>query len=202
MSSGAQYDERSVLLRFFGEKRDGILVEVGASDGLENSHTEFLIRERGWSAILIEPHPRFFEKLSDRYADNPNVITVHAGVLTTPGTHRLYLNRQISRFLESPVGFDHSGHADVECFTLAHLCEQFDVPRQFDFLTVDAECKDIDVLQSFDWLRWEPELVCVEHTYPQELHAFFADKPYSRYHRNIGNTFFAKVNKTAHITDL
>ena len=195
MGNGPQYNERSILQRFFKQESGGFLVEVGAADGLDNSHTEFLIRERGWKALLIEPHPEFFAALMDRYCDNENVMLSDAGVLSEPGTHTLYLNGQISRFMKKPHGFQHTGSVDVECFTLTELCESFGVPYDFDFLTVDAETKDIEALESLDWTRWKPRLVCAEHMFPEQLNKFFADKPYHKFDKNIGNTFYARKNK-------
>jgi FkbM family methyltransferase len=202
MSDGPQYNERQILQRFFGEKTNGFLVEVGAADGIDNSHTEFLIRERDWSALLIEPHPQFFEALVDRYSGNPKVFLSNIGILLNPGIHTLYMNGQISRFLNKPDSFKYLDSENVECNTLSYVCDSFDVPKNFDFLTIDAEEKDIEVLKSLDWSVWEPQLICVEHTYPDQLRQFFSDKKYSAYDKNIGNTFFARTNDSATIKDL
>ena len=99
MAQGPQYNERSILQRFFNSKHNGFVLEVGAADGISNSHTEFLIREWGWSAVLIEPHPSFADALAERYQENEKVRLSRLGVLAEAGVNRFYLHKQISRFL-------------------------------------------------------------------------------------------------------
>jgi hypothetical protein len=55
-------------------------VEFGASDGLRNSNTARLIREQGWSGLLIEGSSYRFDKLVKHYADQPSVRLVQATV--------------------------------------------------------------------------------------------------------------------------
>ena len=41
---------------------DGVFIEAGANDGLNQSNTLFLARKHGWSGILIEPVPRLYAR--------------------------------------------------------------------------------------------------------------------------------------------
>ena len=42
--------------------RNGVFIEAGANDGLNQSNTLFLARKHGWSGILIEPVPRLYSR--------------------------------------------------------------------------------------------------------------------------------------------
>lgn len=47
-------------------------VDLGALDGYRHSNTHRLITEEGWSGVLIEANPSYFDRLRKLYQDNPN----------------------------------------------------------------------------------------------------------------------------------
>ena len=49
------------------------VVEFGAYDGDYMSNSRHLIKDHNWSALLIEPDPRFYKKLYKLYQDNPRI---------------------------------------------------------------------------------------------------------------------------------
>ena len=50
---------------YFGSKRNGVFVDIGAYDGVTFSNTLMLERERGWTGICIEPLPDVFARLQE-----------------------------------------------------------------------------------------------------------------------------------------
>ena len=71
-----------------------------------------------------------------------------------------------------------------------------DVPT-IDFLTVDCEGMDLDVLRSLDWTRHRPQLVCAESGAglgtDAELFHFLADVGYVYHAHTLGNTFWRQI---------
>jgi FkbM family methyltransferase len=199
MVNGPQYNEREILEDIFGKKRNGMLVEVGAANGVDNSHTRFLIVEMGWSAVLIEPHPLFFKQLQNLYANLGRVTLVNKAILDEETTKKFYLYGQVSRFLEphqvEPFHKQYRrGHdgapVDVECTRLDILLNQLGI-EEFDFLTIDAEGSDLAALHSLNWSRWRPHAVCVEHSMPKELLDVAMNQyKYKFARRSAGNSFF------------
>ena len=57
--------------------RHQYVVEFGAYDGEYMSNSRHLIKDHGWRACLIEPDPRFFKTLQQRYHDNPRVTLLN-----------------------------------------------------------------------------------------------------------------------------
>lgn len=76
----SQGAEEAILDRIFEKvpPRRRFCVEFGASDGLRNSNTARLLREEGWSGVLIEGSDYRFGKLRSHYAEAPNVRLVQA----------------------------------------------------------------------------------------------------------------------------
>jgi hypothetical protein len=78
----SQGAEEGVLERIFERvaPRQRFCVEFGASDGLRNSNTALLLRERGWSGALIEGAEHRFARLKDHYAGSRDVRLLSARV--------------------------------------------------------------------------------------------------------------------------
>ena len=87
MSSTLSRKERKIKFKSLAfaalQKSTGnetICVQVGAHDGKRWDPVFGHITQNGWNALVIEPHPIFFERLSENYADHPNVIPVNLAV--------------------------------------------------------------------------------------------------------------------------
>lgn len=78
----SQGAEEAMLARIFElvTPRHKFCVELGASDGLRNSNTALLLREHGWSGVMIEASDYRFGKLRDNYAGAANVRLVRETV--------------------------------------------------------------------------------------------------------------------------
>ena len=78
----SQGAEEAMLARIFElvPPRRQFCVELGASDGLRNSNTALLVRDRGWRGVMIEASDYRFSKLRDNYAAASNVRLVQATV--------------------------------------------------------------------------------------------------------------------------
>lgn len=139
----------------------GLLIEVGANDGLWKSVSHELIF-RGWSAILLEPYIESFQKLQSLYKTMGRVQCIKAAASNKAGKSYLYLdNRRSSRqtcaTLESQLcpGHNHSGERvlvdTITVESLSHRC---------DLLIIDAEGHDFEVLEGLGRLR--PYLIVSE----------------------------------------
>lgn len=78
----SQGAEEAMLDRVFEliQPRRRFCVEFGAGDGLRNSNTARLVRDAGWSGVMIEASDYRFGKLREHYRDATNVRIVQATV--------------------------------------------------------------------------------------------------------------------------
>jgi hypothetical protein len=78
----AQGAEEAMLERVFEliAPRSRYCVEFGAGDGLRNSNTARLVRDRGWRGLMIEASDYRFGRLREHYAEASNVSIVQARV--------------------------------------------------------------------------------------------------------------------------
>ena len=164
--SYAQNFEDVRLARVF-PRAAGCYIDVGAYEPVFHSVTK-LFYDRGWRGVNVEPQPLIFGRLA---ADRPEDINLNAGVSDRAGA---------MNFFEIPdrpglSTFDPRGalasreeglrviEREVKVLTLAELCERHvGTGREIDFLKVDAEGFEREVLNGGDWKKWRPRVVLVE----------------------------------------
>ena len=196
----AQYGEESIILDFFGQDSKGIVVDVGAADGIRYSNSRHLI-ELGWSGVLVEPHPTYFDKINELYKDTDSVTTINAAVYSEEGEMPFYVygrdeHAQVStlskEFKERVVKV----HGDKfeenpTMVSVIRLSTVLQEAGKVDFLSVDCEGVDMDVIRSNDWDLYRPSLVCIEHSMPkEELHEYMNSVGYTFLQATAGNSFF------------
>lgn len=196
----SQYNDEKIICKFFDNKKNGYCVDIGAADGIINSNTRFLIEKNEWSGTLIEPHPVFFHNLNELYKTNLNIKTLNLAIFDKNSEMDFYTSgngyeAQVStldiEFKEKIIklyGYTY-GICRVKTLTLQSLLD--DIKEEIDFLSIDAEGVDLQILKSHDWIIKRPSLICVEHSIDISiLNSFMESINYKKYDNNCGNTFY------------
>jgi FkbM family methyltransferase len=171
--SYAQRFEDLYLMRCFGERSEGFYIDIGSGHPVYDNMS-FAFYLKGWSGITVEPNP-WLAQLTR--AVRPRDHHVEALVGAAAGEATFYLVNDFHGF--STMIADHARAAQtqfgktsealaVPVTTLKDLCEQH-APRAFDFLKVDVEGAEQDVLLNGDWQRHRPKVVVVEALAPYTL---------------------------------
>jgi FkbM family methyltransferase len=198
----SQYDEEDFLLKYFNKKNNGILIDIGAADGKTNSNSRYLIEFCNWSGILIEPHPEYYKSLFDLYKNNNNIKLYNIGIFNIKMHLPFYKfgnveEGQVSTFsesfknkVESYHGNKYSESINIECNTITNILQENNL-FNIDFVTVDCEGLDMEVLESNNWDIFRPKLICIEHSIDKILLSnFMNSKNYTKIYENIGNSFY------------
>lgn len=163
--SFSQCREDMIIDKILRQKKRGFYVDVGANDPVRFSNTNrFYLR--GWRGINIEPGVSNYQRfLSARKRD----ININCGVAVIEGQIDYYQFEPstLSTFssLEAE-GYQQQGFRLVEVkkvkvAPLSKILKKEGVKR-IDFLSVDTEGFDLEVLKSNDWKKYRPRLICVE----------------------------------------
>ena len=165
--SYAQDGEDLLLDDLLDHKAEGFYVDVGAYHPTEFSNTK-VFYDRGWSGINIEPvHHRYVELSKAR----PRDLNLNVGVASRAGVAELYCMEPagLTTFVRSEserlCQFD--GHRlvevrRVEVTPLSAILDAHGHLPHIDFLSVDVEGAERDVLESNDWLKYRPSVVLIE----------------------------------------
>jgi FkbM family methyltransferase len=155
-------DETRLVREFFGNRTTGYFVEVGANDPVEGSQTWHL-EQIGWNGMLVEPQPALAERLRQTRAAKVYAVACssprHAG-----GTMPLHIAGPFSSFDPALMvpGVRSDTSIDVPVQTLDATLADAAAPVPVDFLSVDVEGHEIEVLSGFDFQRWRPRLILLE----------------------------------------
>jgi FkbM family methyltransferase len=166
MVSYAQNGEDVVLARVFGARDDGFYLDVGAFTPERGSVTKHFY-DMGWHGINVEPARGAFEEL---LRARPRDINLNVCVSDRAGSAVFYESVEPERSTLSAaiamVAPDLSFAArTVQVRTLAEICAEH-APDRIDFLKIDVEGHEAEVIAGADWDRWRPVVLVVEATEP------------------------------------
>jgi FkbM family methyltransferase len=187
-------EEQRMVREFFGA-RPGYFVEVGANhatDGSQSYHLEL----NGWQGILIEPQPQLAKELA-----SVRRAQVFAVACTSPGNAGRRLpfcvagkTSALDRDRMAP-GAIPEAMIEVEARTLDDLLGEAGAPQPIDFVSIDVEGHEIEVLQGFDVDRWAPRLILLEdHVGDLHRHRFMKSIGYRLIRRTGYNGWYVPAN--------
>jgi FkbM family methyltransferase len=168
--SYAQRYEDMHLLRAFCEQASGFYIDIGAGHPVYDN-VSFAFYLRGWRGVTVEPNP-WLAQLSE--AVRPRDAQIQSLIGEKPGTATYYLVEDFhglsttiedhARAAESEYG-KRSRPMAMPVRTLLSLCEQF-APGAIDFLKIDVEGAEREVLLGGDWRSFRPKIVVLEALAP------------------------------------
>lgn len=193
MISYAQNAEDIVLLRIFGDRDRGFYIDVGAADPRADSVTK-LFYDRGWSGVNVEPQLAHIERLkSERVRD----VNLHAALSDSPGRMPFFHVPEVpdwSTLSDDMAEWYRTLGKEVEpweidVLTLAEVCERY-APDRIDFLKIDVEGHEGQVLSGGDWKRYRPIVIVIEATKPERWDGVLENAGYTEVLFDAVNRFY------------
>lgn len=168
----SQNQEQQYIVNYFGNKPHHLL-DIGANDGQTFSNSRYLLEHLGWSGLLVEPSPTAFKKLKALYKDNDLVECLNVAIANEKGRIDFYdmgehIGKGDSSLLSTAVQSETNrwiGTQFAKCKVKA--VTYADIIDTYDFITIDCEGLDLDVLKQIDLKH--TSLVCIEHNSVREV---------------------------------
>jgi FkbM family methyltransferase len=155
-----------------GEARDRFFVEFGATNGLTNSNTALLETVYGWRGILAEPNPAWHAELrhnrraaidhrcvAARTGDTIDFLVVEEPELSTIASYAAH-----DHFAEIRL---RAPQISVETVALNDLLADHAAPSTIDYMSIDTEGSEWEILSTFDFDRWSVRLFSIEHNHTE-----------------------------------
>jgi FkbM family methyltransferase len=204
--SWSQEGEDMVLHRIFGSKKTGFYVDIGAHHPMRFSNTHFFYR-RGWSGINIDAMPgsmKEFEKYRRRDINLELGVAQQQGILDYYVFNEPALNSFSASLSEERNILENNYYIQkkikIKTKPLHEILACHLKGRKIDFLNVDVEGFDLNVLQSNDWSKYRPRFVLAEilgrsmHNINQDkVVQFMREQGYIVYAKQVNTVFFEDI---------
>lgn len=189
--------ENLLTWEFFNFRTEGYFVEVGANDPKAGSQT-WLLERVGWTGILIEPLPGKLDILR-KERPKSQVLQVAISAPEKVGEQLFYIGSDdVRSSLEKNVddpGVVYEETVKVQVMTLDHVLDQVEAPP-IDFLSIDVEGTELEVLKGLDLIRWKPKLILIEDKlYNLSKHHLLMDQEYKLVKRTNQNNWYVPRQK-------
>ena len=167
-SSKSQICQDWFVLESLNYKKSGYFVEVGAASGVELSNTFLLEEKYDWDGILSEPSPGFKENLEANRRCKKDYRCVYSESGKTINfyqtTEKEYST--ISDFSNSDKHQSKRRHFtqyEIATVTLNDLLKEHNAPLEIDYLSIDTEGSEYEILKNLDFKKYSFKVITVEH---------------------------------------
>ena len=175
-------------------KRDGFFIEAGANDGYSQSNTYRLETELGWSGLLVEGIPDLAARCTKlrvrstvvncglvdpdyleqtvrmRFADLMSLVEGAQGDTEAENQHV-----QDGLWVQ---GLTKSYEVDVVARTLESLLDELDQTATIDFMSLDVEGYELNVLRGMNLAKYRPRYLLVEARFYDEVDIYLREHQY------------------------
>lgn len=212
--SSSQKGEDLIIDKYFNHKRTGFYIDIGAYHPEINNNTNFFYK-KGWSGINIEPNPariRLFKKTRTKDIN----INVGIGSLEKKAIFYEFEAAGLSTFSKQEadamvaVGHRIKSKIKIQMYRLKDVIKKY-AKKEIDFISIDTEGLDLEVLRSNNWKKYRPKLLCIEtidfadllintkitSNGKKSIDEYLSEKGYEEYASNGLNTIYIDSKQKA-----
>ncbi|MDF1757553.1 MAG: FkbM family methyltransferase [Legionellaceae bacterium] len=175
--SKAQLFQDIFVLFILNQKLGGTFLEFGATDGVELSNSFMLEKHYGWRGVLAEPSPQWHKKLKSNrpktqiikdciYSETDKILDFFIsdiGVLSTLAEFKE--SDKLSMTSNSNARNKSGYNVKVSTVSLNDVFVNYFNSQPIDYMSVDTEGSELVILDSFDFHRFGPKVLTVEHNF-------------------------------------
>ena len=184
------------VLYILKNKRNGFFVEFGACDGIDLSNTYILEKEMGWQGILAEPAISFHHNLSKNrscgidkrcvWSESDKDVLFKEVEGTGLSTISNFVDSGSLKYLRKK-GVEYN----VKTVSLVELLRDHGAPEEIDYLSIDTEGSELEILENFDFNQYKIKIITVEHNYSNtrnKMRDLLVGNGYKRVLRSLSQT--------------
>lgn len=199
-----QFGTDKYIKEYFPNKNNGVCIEVGAVDGRYISNT-LHFEEIGWDVLCIEPIPEYFNQLKGNRSLSLNyaISDIHSDseeftLITMNNNNKSSISglKVDNRLIDTHIQYGLDPKLEtiqVKSRRLDWCIENYFNHDTIDFISIDTEGNEIDVLKSFDVNKYNITLLVVENNYNDpEIEEYLNNKGWIKDKRIEVNDFYIK----------
>jgi len=205
MKSYGDYETDLAIQKYFEPGYIGTCIDIGAGVGTERSNTYYFEKNR-WTCLCIEPNPdlyrhmRMYRRLALNLAcSNYDKKSAPFQVYVVNHDNQEAISSLVvdQRLVESHKEIiDKTYEIQVEVKKLDTILSKINIEK-IDFISIDTEGTELDVLQGFDIERWKPKLLVIENNFNDtKLKEYFSKFGYILSERIGVNDFYVNSDES------
>ena len=201
--SYSQEGEDMILRRIFEYKADGFYVDVGAHHPVRFSNT-YLFYKQGWTGINIDAMPgamKLFNTIRRKDINLEQAISEKEKTLTYYQFNDPALNGfdvKLSEKRDSePNGYNIQFKTQLKTKSLEIILDDYlPINKIIDFMSIDVEGLDYEVLRSLNLIKYKPRVLLLEILYTSdnnnknEIVSYLEQNGYVYFAKTLNTTFF------------
>lgn len=158
--------------KYSSDSGNGFFVEFGATDGILRSNSYLMEKNYDWNGILCEPARRYTNSLRN----NRDVLIENRCVISITGETVKFHEVDASELsgiadFQQVGGWEHERSLfkeyDVKTITLNEMLLIHNAPKRINYMSIDTEGSEYEILRDFPFDQWEIETVSIEHNYSE-----------------------------------
>lgn len=193
-NSKSQFRQDLFVLSELNFKVGGYFVEFGATNGVDLSNSYLLEKDYLWQGILAEPARVWHKELRD----NRKNSIIETNCVWKKSDEILIFNETNSPSLstldtfsdsDSNIDFRKNGNKyEVSTISLNDLLAKHNAPKDIDYLSIDTEGSEFEILNSFNFDNYNIKIITCEHNFTENrnrIHSLLVSKGYERKFESI-----------------
>jgi len=152
------------------KKKNGIFIEFGACDGVYFSNTYYLEKYKGWSGILLEPAKSWHNNIK---INRPNCVIDFRCVSDETGNEVTFYENADPALSSLNNNFFFDNSYKVKTISLNDVFSEYEQKLlkksneidSIDFISIDTEGTEYEILKKFNFKKYSPKIIIVEHNF-------------------------------------
>jgi len=166
---------------YFNGKKDGFFIDIGAYDGITISNT-YAFENIGWKGICVEPVQEIYQKLiNNRKCDCVNAAVYseesELELIQTRGGRSGFIRNMSKSMIKEAEKEGIINKYTISTISFESLIKKYNI-EYIDFLSIDVEGSEPEVLESIDFNKYKFGLITIENNHGERITKYMYTKGY------------------------
>ena len=184
--SNSQLFQDLFVFYYSGFKKNGFFIEIGVGNGKDISNTLFLEKEKNWKGLLCEADSLMIKEIKKNRK---------CKLIGLPITD---ICKKKIKFFENIKDPYQSSLSNLKSFyrirytnsiCINHLLKKNHAPKTIDYMSIDTEGSEYDIIKSINFNKWKIRIITIEHNFDnnnkKKIFKFLTKNNYKRLHSNV-----------------
>ena len=172
-------------------KENGFFVEIGAADGKYLSNTYLLEKEFNWDGLVVEPAKIWSKDIKKNRKCTVSLDCIHSisnmsiefNQAEKPEFSRANLSKNIPSDTHEYLRQKNNTVYELKTISINDLLDKYEINKKIDYLSIDTEGTEYEILSSLDFNKYDISIMSVEHNYTtnrEKIYNLLIDNNYTR----------------------